>query len=224
MDPEVVLATLLDAGVLSSSGETLRLSDSFCALADEWQASLDSPDDPALGAELGPLLGEDHAAALVESAGHDTAFLGRVAALAELTEGLSVVELVRTDAVLDQLRSGIPTEGVPASFLPVRGDRLAVLLDHTPLAVVYVWRHDCPPCEAMEATLETVFPEPPDDIGLFAVYGPDWAELLHDDYDVPAGPATLFMIDGSVDARLYGAKPTDAVETEVDVLRQSVEP
>lgn len=116
--------------------------------------------------------------------------------------------------------SGVELDGVPEYFYPVPGDLLNHLLSHYKRAIVYVWRHDCPPCRTVKADFETFFEQPPTDIALFAVYGPEWASLLQEQFDITGGPATLFIVNGEVDARLYGAHPRDTLRNELETLRE----
>jgi hypothetical protein len=84
---------------------------------------------------------------------------------------------------------------------------------------VYVWREECRPCDIVREWFEELFPEPPDDIGLYAVYGPDWAETVKEQFDVTVGPTTLFVVDGRVDCRHIGARTKASVEKEIENIR-----
>ncbi|QLG64151.1 thioredoxin family protein [Halorarum salinum] len=113
-----------------------------------------------------------------------------------------------------------PTEGVPDPFVPVPAAHVPHLTRVFSPAVVYVWLDDCDPCETVKADLESVF-ESPREVMPFAVYGPDHREFLAEEYEVTAGPVVLFVRDGAVDSRLYGAQGPRSIETELDVLRES---
>ena len=86
-------------------------------------------------------------------------------------------------------------------------------------AVVYVWQEDCEPCDLVRQTLEDLL-DAPEDIALFAVYGPDWAELLYEEFDVAGAPTTLFVLDGEVDSRLNGPHYPESYEGELETLRE----
>jgi hypothetical protein len=130
-------------------------------------------------------------------------------------------EAVSLLVVLDRFGDDQPAEaGVPAAFTPVHGDRLVVLAALFPRAVVYVWRDDCEPCETVRADLDAVFPEPPEDVALLAAFGPRWATLLDDAYDVVGGPTMLFLRAGRPEARLVGPAPRESLENEVRLLRE----
>ena len=124
---------------------------------------------------------------------------------------LPVLRLFRSEAV--------PTDGVPDPFVPVPGDQLPDFSRLYPRLFVYIWLDDCDPCDALKPRLESIF-DRPKEVMLFAVYGPEYKEVLARQYDVTAGPAMLFMRNGTVDARLYGAHGESTIETELEKLRK----
>lgn len=113
----------------------------------------------------------------------------------------------------------MPTDGVPESFVPVPATHVPHLTRIYSPSIVYVWLNDCQPCDTVKADLESIFAEP-QEVMPFAVYGPDHREFLADEYQVTAGPALLFVLDGSVDSRLYGAQGSRGVEAELATLRE----
>lgn len=130
-------------------------------------------------------------------------------------------EVVSLLVMLDHFGADRPDDaGVPAAFTPLHGDRLVALAALFQRAVVYVWRDDCEPCEAVRADLDGIFPDSPKDVALFAAYGPRWAPLLNDAYDVVGGPTTLFLCAGRPEARLVGPAPRESLENEVRLLRE----
>lgn len=110
------------------------------------------------------------------------------------------------------------TSGVPDRFLPILGDQIPVTMQLYSPGILYVWREDCDPCDLVREDFESLLDEP-DDLGLFAVYGPDHAELLNDRYDVVGGPTTLFFADGKVVTRLQGAFSQKVLENELEKHR-----
>jgi hypothetical protein len=113
-------------------------------------------------------------------------------------------------------RTEAPDDGVPEAFTPVDGDLLDLVLLLTERAIVYVWRADCPPCDVMREEFDDIFPEPPADTSLFAVFGPDWAVHLQEQYNVVGGPTTLFMLGTRVDVRLQGGQHRAAIDNEIE--------
>jgi hypothetical protein len=88
---------------------------------------------------------------------------------------------------------------------------------------------DVVPCFAVRLFVEAfqVFftnDEPPGDLLLLAVYGPDCPRLLDREFDVSGAPTTLFTLDGRVDSRFVGAPSTDGLETEIETLRERTPP
>ena len=205
MDPASLIDTLVTADVLAvTDDDALRRTASFedreFALRDAPDEQTASPNDPV----------ED---ALV---GHDLLATYRtVTEFAEVddTDALRAVLLL---ARLD--RAEPPDEGVPGAFTPLDGDLLDLVLLLTERAIVYVWRDDCPPCDVMREEFDDIFPEPPDDVSLFAVFGPDWAVHLQEQYDVVGGPSTLFMIGTRVDVRLQGGQHRAVIDNELEKL------
>lgn len=112
-----------------------------------------------------------------------------------------------------------PTDGVPESFIPVSAAHVPQFTRIYSPAVVYVWLDDCPPCDTVKEDLESIFEESRG-VMPFAVYGPDDKEFLREEYEVTAGPALLFMRDGEVDCRLYGAQPKGTVESELSKIAE----
>lgn len=223
MRSDDVLEALIESNVLEPSAEddSLTVSADFQAVVDETQTSLDRRrsleealeerfDDP------------DVVESLTRVGDRDRSFVANYCALSERTETLSSDDLVRATTVLTQTPGDGPrTEGVPSSFLPVRGDQLSTLVEFAPRAIVYVWREECDPCDAMCETFREVFEDaPPDDFALFAVYGPAYAEHLYEEFDVTGAPATLFTIGDRVDSRFYGAHFPEALAGEIETIRQ----
>ncbi len=204
-------------GLAERETQTVEVTGAFRDDAAARRAELSDRAVGDLEAGLRQYTGEEEAAFLAEHVPASTDLLARYCAISAFTRGLQVADRVRTVAAISQFDDEIG--GSPTTFLPVRGDHLSVLLDACRAAVGYTWRHDCPPSEAQRETLDAVFDEPPSDIGLFAVCGPNWTDIPRDEYDVTGGPTTLFGLDGRIDSRRVGAQIPEPVESEVDVLR-----
>jgi thiol-disulfide isomerase/thioredoxin len=125
--------------------------------------------------------------------------------------------------ILDQIARGFPkTSGVPDQFFPVFGDQLEPLLSINRLAIVYAWRESCPPCDEMRATLEEYFADEETEIARFAIFGPDWGEMLYDEYDAAVAPTTLFFCDGRLDVRMIGPKSRSRLGQEIEILKEQL--
>jgi thiol-disulfide isomerase/thioredoxin len=154
----------------------------------------------------------------------DETFLALYLTLADRLDSRPAAAVCDVAVVLQGMQDGIPpSHGVPDPLRPVRGDQLTTLWELSPVAILYVWLDDCDPCDAMRAAFEMVLAgHPAEDLGLYAVYGPDWAELLYEEYNVAGGPTTLFVADGTVNARLHGEYSAAALRTELDTFRSLV--
>jgi len=224
MQPAELLDTLVEADVLepTADGESVTVTARFQELVEKTETALRGQEH--LREELEVRFSDpevpDRLATLGEQ---DLRFVAQYCALAERVEALSHDDLVRTVAVLAQFQGTPPrTEGAPDPFLPVRGDQLPTLVQLTRRAVVYVWQEDCEPCDLVRETFEDLLDGPPGDIALFAVYGPGWAELLYEEFDVAGAPTTLFVLDGAVDSRLNGPHYPESYEGELETLRELV--
>ncbi|NHN42919.1 thioredoxin family protein [Halorubellus sp. JP-L1] len=148
-------------------------------------------------------------------------FAAQLCALGDHLEDVSFEQAVSAGFVVNQVVEGpFREDGVPDGFVPIAGRQLGVVEAVCDRAIVYVWRHDCDPCDTMRETLESLLSGFTDDVARFAIYGPDAARYLHDTYDVQGGPATLFVADGGIESRLYGAHYEDVVESELIALAE----
>lgn len=158
---------------------------------------------------------------LTSVATEDPSFVRRYVALREFAADLGHNEAIQSAFLVGGVIEGFPpTSGVPDRFLPIRGDQLETALSLYRRAIVYVWLEDCDPCDHVRADLEAAFDETPTEVALFAVYGPDWARFLEERLDVPGGPATLFVLNGEVDVRLYGAYGPSIIRRETEKLQE----
>lgn len=215
---------LFSADVLTARDEGVALSESFESSVAERRATV--ADLPR--AELADLLrkrvgAETPVEPLLELAESDERVVAELLALYDRLE--TPADATSDDAdplallpVLGLFRSeAVHTDGVPEPFVPIPGDQLSAFSRLYSHVLAYVWLDDCEPCDALKSRLETVF-ERPRDVMLFAVYGPAYQESLAREYDVTAGPAMLFLRNGTVDARLYGAHDEAIIETELGKL------
>lgn len=227
MGADDLIGDLVDAGVLvaAEDGETFSLSERFVDERREAKGRFESAGEAERAELLADALDVEAVPEALERVLDSPAVLADYETVAAFLPGLEHAKRVGVLNVLGGLRrSRPPDEGAPEAFLPVHGDRLPALVRLQRAAVVYVWREDCDPCDLVREDLEEIFDDrPPEDLMLYAVYGPEWAEELHDAFDVGGAPTTLFVRDGEVDARLLGAHPRTALENEVGILREHSE-
>ena len=224
-DPESLLDRLATGGVLAAKEDSgnLVLTDEFLDLVTDSRRTVSAVGEEGRDADTLNLPGgrdRDPFNRLLETTDNEDLAAEYLALVRADIDGFTHEDRLRSLPLLDALRDGVPNEGSPDPFVPIRGPSLPALLPLYERAIVYTWREDCPPCDVMRDAFEAVFETPPRDIALFSVYGPDNAELLYEHYDVVGGPTTLFCYQGSVDARLTGAYAEQIVEREVRKLRE----
>lgn len=218
--PEQVLDVLVDARVLDHVGEDLTSTDAF---ADDLQRLKDRTGDldrKTLRLEvISATESETETDSLLEVTEKTPSIAAEYLALAERTD-LSHLDRLQALSLFDMFFDPPPDAGTPGAFAPVSGHRLPFHVALRNKALVYVWRHDCPPCESVCDNFNEIFDEPLEDLALFAVYGPDTAAKLYEWYGVIGGPATLFFHQGEVEARMYGAYNRSVFETEIERHRR----
>lgn len=224
MDPERTVDQLIESGVFRTNedGSDLELTESFRETLEKTREELDSKDDPAVVRKVRTATsngqrGERFARTFADEVG----ILAEYCTLGSFLPALSHEDLLQLLSILDLARSGRPpSEGVPEAFVPVRGDRMISLVSLYPAAIVYVWRHDCEPCEVVKQDFDALLPTAPENVALYAVYGPDWAVDLDEAFDVVGAPTVLFVLEGDVDLRLQGSNPRSTLDTEIEKIKQ----
>ncbi|MFC7157013.1 thioredoxin family protein [Halomarina halobia] len=223
METETTIEVLVDAGVLECvpTGAGYEVAASFVeAVDDRHEEEVADLGPSALREHVRAVFDDEEVVAIVGDVGEDDREFATICLV--LGERLGTTDdVARIASVVQQYRRGVPRdEGAPETFLAVHGDRLETLTRLYERSVVYIWREDCEPCDAMRETLEGQFETDPDDVALFAVYGPDYARTLADAFGVVGGPTTLFVREGRVESRLQGAHHPESVGSEVQVLRE----
>lgn len=140
----------------------------------------------------------------------------------KLTDSVSFEEAIVGALSLEVLDNPPETSGLPEGFIPLRGSDLESFTSQYSAAVVYFWKDDCPPCDRVRDRLETMYQdgEIPDEIGLGAVYGPNWAEILEEQYDVGVAPTVVFFKDGVTDSRIIGDFSDQAIKQEIAIITE----
>lgn len=207
--------------ILVEADDSVSLSPSFESSVDDYREAIADSSREALASLITECVNEERVVEpLVRLGEKDPRTVAELRALHDhlstQSEGneltlLPVLRLFRAD--------DIRTDGSPEPFVPVPGDQLPQLATIYSPVLVYVWLDDCPPCDTLKNRLESIFDQPRG-ILPFSVYGPDHKEFLAREYDITAGPAILFVKDGTVDARLYGAHGTDVIIDELERLQE----
>lgn len=219
MNDDTTDGPLFAADVLTVQGGDVTTTDAFESRVDGYVVEFETLEPE----ELAKVVKErDVREAVVEPlaalGADDPRTLAELCALHDLLEPSSDEDWLSLVPVLRLFRPvAEPIDGAPEQFIPVSGDHVPHLARVFTPTVVYIWLDDCPPCDVMKADLEEVFGRPQDVLPL-AVYGPDYREFLTEEYEVTSGPALLFVRDGVVESRLYGAHGIEVVEIELEKL------
>ncbi|GGN09324.1 YbbN family protein [Halarchaeum nitratireducens] len=219
-DPASLYERLRDDGLFEESGEEVRLSDAFSTARERERAAVAALDEDAL-ADLREAYvdGADVAATDV-----DERTLADAVAVHETCE--SVDRATSLHVARSLTRDGLDGSDphVPDGFVSLSGDEIGRFLDAHAAAVVYCWREECDPCDAVRADLESLRGEGlfPDEIGLGAVYGPDNVDELRESYDVGAAPTVLFCAGDAVASRFVGNPGRGALRAETELLIDGV--
>lgn len=220
---------LIERGVFDVIDGDLALTDSFREAVDRHRrtlAAVDADDRSETVRDLTDDPDTDTAVAFAAADVSDPDFLARYVALRNRVPDLPPAQALTLTVVIGQFEAGAPRgEGAPEAFLPVDGEDLVRLVRLHDRCIVYAWREDCPPCETIRGDFDDLFgDDPPGDILLLAVYGPDCPRLLAREFDVTAAPTLLFTFDGHVDSRFVGTPSTEGLRSEIETLRERTLP
>lgn len=224
MNPEQIVERLIGDGILeANSNEELRLSAEFRESVEEIRTSVTDADEDEIDVLFDGVVDEpDIRARLSSLVENDTGILASYLALSERLNELTHLQTLRIALVTDQIGAKPPRpDGAPEWFLPISGEKLETISAMYDRCIVYIWRDDCPACDAVRENFEELFASgAPDDVMLLSIYGPECPEYLNDEFEVVGGPTTLFMLDGSVDVRIQGTKGREVLEREVQKIRE----
>jgi len=146
-------------------------------------------------------------------------FLAAYSLINDWLDEIPPEQMVSITLVLTWFQQSVPeSDGAPENFLPIHGDQIPIITSFYSPAIVYVWRHDCDPCELVREDFEAIV-ESTEDISLFSVYGPQYAELLRERYDVIGGPTILFVANGKIDSRIHGAHSRQLLQSEIETVQ-----
>lgn len=219
MNAEGNLDRLVAAGVIEADEEAVRLADGFRAAVGDRRDELATMAESERRERLADVFGEGVASALFEPEADHLDVMAAGLALGEAVEDADE-ELLTALPVVESLRHAPRAEGAPEAFLPVRGDQVAPFTQLFDRAIVYVWREDCDPCDIMREEFDELLDADEEEIALFAVFGPPYAQHLDETFDVGGGPTTLFFLEGEVDARLMGAHHQEMIVDQIEMLRE----
>jgi thiol-disulfide isomerase/thioredoxin len=222
--PDDPIERLIAHGVFEPTDDgSLRLAEEFRATVATGRETLTDRDPTDARAAVAALTDDERTrTALRADATAADALIARYVALCDRVADLSPARALALAVVTGHVEDGTPrTGGVPDAFLPVDGDDLTDLVGLYRRCVVFAWRENCSPCETTREHFDELFADgPPEDVMCLAVYGPDCARLLSEEFDIVGAPTTLFTLEGEVDSRLVGLPARDALAREVETLRK----
>lgn len=210
---------LFERDVLTVRDGSVSLTDTFEAAVEDYETRFTDCNRDELTSEVDARVdGEPLVDALVELGLIDPRTIAELCALADTLDPSTDDEWLQLLPVLRLFRSDdIRDDGAPEQAIPVPADHLPFLTKiHSP-TLTYVWLDDCPPCDSLKRSLESIF-EQPQGVSLFAVFGPDDSSFLAREYRVTGGPALLFMRQGGVETRLYGDHEEQLIRAELQRL------
>ncbi|MDR9431159.1 MAG: thioredoxin family protein [Natronomonas sp.] len=210
---------LFERDVLKIRAGSVSLMDTFEATVEDYERRFtDCPRDELTSEVDARVDGDLIVDALVELGLIDPRTIAELCALADQLDPSTNDGWLQLLPVLRLFRSeNIRDDGAPEQAIPVPADHLPFLTEiHSP-TLTYIWLDDCPPCDSLKRSLESIFEEP-QGVSLFAVFGPDDSAFLAREYRVTGGPALLFMRQGAVETRLYGDHEEQLVRAELERL------
>lgn len=208
---------LLDSGVLVETGDSFELTPAFRRRRQEREEEISSMSSKSVDDELAAYDG------VIPADRRTRRTLATLRALESMGEPPDEQTVVVASLSLDLFDDPPATGGVPEGFTPVRGSDIERFLVIHPTAVIYIWREECDPCDEVRRRLEDLLAsgKVPAEVGLGAVYGPEWAEMLFEEYSVGGAPTLLFVDDGEVDSRLLGEHDREVIEREIAIIAGS---
>lgn len=212
-EPESVINDLIEHDIISEEGDFLRITDEFQNVRDEVrEEGTDSSErDEQWTDSINRLSESDDSV--------DSEIVADAIAIKRRIDGISRESALRIAFSLRQFENPPPTEGVPDGFTPLSKPDIEPFLDINPVSIIYVWREECDPCDSVKDHLEELHrSDVTENIGTGAIYGPDCASYLYENYEVGGAPTTLFFANGQVDSRLIGLHAKEIYESEIEIL------
>lgn len=215
-DPEELYETLRVEGVFEEDGEKLRLSDDFTQTRERTREDVADFDDRTFAARA-----EEYAGGGEFSPDDlDERTLADAMAIYETCETIDREASVHVARSLARSETDESDPHIPRGFVTLSGEEIQSFMQAHAAAVIYCWREDCEPCDGVKENLEELRREGaiPEEVGLGAVYGPDNATVLYEEYDVGVSPTTLFCSGSTIESRYVGNPGVDGLRSEIETL------
>lgn len=223
LGPGQMLDLLIEHDVLNDTPMGVTATTGFVAQMEEKRNSVTSLTTDERSQRVQRIADSPEQANVVTEAVSDNPeFLATLLTLADVVPDVSTETLVHAAPQLQQFGDRpARSDGAPNRFVPIRGDQIATVTGLFPRSILYVWLDDCEECDMLKQTFNSLFAQKPDGIELFAVYGPEWAEQLHSEYEIKGGPVVAYLTRDEIDTRMYGAMDKSIYEKEVAELRKT---
>ena len=217
---EKLLDRLLDAQVLQEQDDLLSIGPKFDHDRNRHRERVDDLSTDELRKEFAPYV-SGNPTDLDEI---DRELLCDAMAVRDRLTDVDPEDAVQIAITIRRVDNPPRTSGAPDEFIPILGREIPGFLEQNPVSVLYFWREDCEQCDLLRGELEEMVADGviDDRVGLAAIYGPDSATFLHEQYDVAVAPTVLFCADGGVDSRYVGAKYQSVLESEIEIIQESL--
>jgi len=211
---------LIESGILSAPENEIEISESFSRDVDEMQEFVNGADPDEVYNRLSEALRKHLDPEFVQILmTKDDRLLSYLLVIDNREVNIPLEYLRPLLLIIDHLEKGMPKDSdSPESFLPIRPDQLDIIKSLYEKFVLYIWREECDPCDLMKTEFDDILQDEELDLGLFALYGPSCAQKLQKEYDVHAGPTTLFFLREQIDTRLVGAQYRSPIKNELETL------
>lgn len=208
MKPNRLITDLKDTGVLRECDGKVKLSSSFSSsLKPEIPNSSTLPD----GIGTHRKYNSDNLSTEVQE------FLKKYNALLEKFPDRSK-EYALKSAIVVEIIEYTPNNqsGIPDGFLPIHYVILNEVISSTEAGLIYIWKKNCDPCEAVKKRLSSIHDSTLDSVGRYSVFGPKFSVHLQKDYQIFGGPTILFILNGRIKTRLLGAESLSSIKKEIN--------
>lgn len=198
LDPETLVETLIDGGVLTVNEETdtARTTTEYEDIRGIYHDSYMSVSDEAFHEAVADAFGfasKERAEERVEALGVTREeFVAYLALDSTLEESYATAELARMAAVVVELGPGTP---VPEDIERLDDESYGEFVGAHDRAIVTVWKHHCDPCEAMKDELDAILGEVPDEVAVGGLDG-ERCPAFRRTYGIDAAPALVLFADG----------------------------
>jgi len=215
-DPADLYERLTEEGVFEESDDgRLDFTEAFSATRSECRETVSALDD----AERAEAVEEFVAESQVDAENVDDDTLADAMAVYETCDTLDRESSVYV-ALSFQRSESAQSEPIPEGFLSLTAEEIDSFMAQYPVSILYFWREDCEPCAAVKDHFETMIEREmiPDEVGLGAVYGPDYARTIQEEYDVGAAPTVLYCTSDGIESRYVGNPGGDALAHELEIV------